>query len=124
VVEVAGSRGSFAFLRHRFGVQQTNVVDGGGGVLHYEIHLVNDITGTGLTTGASYRSHDVIEEGFNSPTASALNVTYTFREESHVMMSTTPGVAFRRSALFHFVALPSGEFKITKDLDDSLECRG
>jgi hypothetical protein len=106
------------------GVQQTNVVDGGGDVLHYELQLVEDITGTGLTTGASYRSHNVIEEGFNRPTGPALNATYTFREESYVMMSTTPGVAFRRSALFHFVALPSGEFKITKDLDDSLECRG
>ena len=105
------------------GVQQTNVVNGGGGVLHYELQLVEDITGTGLTTGASYRSHNVIEEGFNEPTASALNVTYTFREESYVMMSTTPGVSFRQGALFHFVALPSGEFKVTRDLE-SLECRG
>jgi hypothetical protein len=104
------------------GVQQTNVVDGGG-VLHYELQLVEDITGTGLTTGASYRSHNVIEEGFNTPTGSALNATYTFREESYVMMSTTPGVSFRAGALFHFVALPSGEFKITRDLE-SLECRG
>ena len=105
------------------GVQQTNVVNGGGGVLHYELQLVEDITGTGLTTGASYRSHNVSEEGFNSPTVVALNVTYTFREESYVMMSTTPGVSFRAGALFHFVALPSGEFKVTRDLE-SLECRG
>jgi hypothetical protein len=104
------------------GVQQTNVVDGGGDVLHYELQLVEDITGTGLTTGASYRSHNVIEEGFNTPTGSALNATYTFREESYVMLSTTPGVSFRAGALFHFVALPSGEFKITRDLE-SLECR-
>jgi len=105
------------------GAQQTNVVDGGGSVLHYEIQLVENITGTGLTTGASYRSHNVIEEGFNEPTGSALNVTYTFREESYVMMSTTPGVSFRAGALFHFVGLPSGEFKVTRDLE-SLECRG
>jgi hypothetical protein len=104
------------------GVLQTNVVDVGGDVLHYEFHLVEDITGTGLTTGASYRSHNVIEEGFNSPTGPALNVTYTYREESYVK-STTPGVSFRASALFHFVALPSGEFKITRDLE-SLECGG
>jgi hypothetical protein len=98
-------------------------VDGGGDVLHYELQLVEDITGTGLTTGASYRSHNVIEEGFNTPTGPALNATYTFREESYVMMSTTPGVSFRASALFHFVALPSGEFKITRDLE-SVKCRG
>ncbi|HEY9477252.1 MAG TPA: hypothetical protein VIQ26_02360 [Microbacteriaceae bacterium] len=104
------------------GVHQINVVDVGGAALHYEIQLVEDITGTGLTTGASYRSHNVIEEGFNSPTGPALNVTYTFREESYVLMSTTPGVSFRTSALFHYVALPSGEFKITRDLE-SLECR-
>jgi hypothetical protein len=105
------------------GVQQTNVVDGGGGVLHYELQAVEDITGTGLTTGASYRSHNVIEEGFNEPTVTALNVTYTFRDESYVMMSTTSGVSFRAGALFHFVGLPSGEFKVTRDLE-SLECRG
>jgi len=105
------------------GVEQTNVVNGGGGVLHYEIHVVEDITGTGLTTGASYRSHNVSEEGFNSPTVAALNFTYTFREVSYVMLSTTPGVSFRAGALFHFVALPSGEFKITRDLE-SVECRG
>jgi len=104
------------------GVQQTNVVDGGGGVLHYEIHVVNDITGTGLTTGASYRSHDVSEEGFNSPTGSALNVTYTDRGESYVM-STTPGLSFKTRFFFHFVALPSGEFKITRDLE-SQSCWG
>jgi hypothetical protein len=104
------------------GVQQTNVVDVGGAVLHYEIHVVNDITGTGLSTGASYRSHDVSEEGFNSPTGPALNVTYTYRVESYVT-STTPGASFRATALFHFVALPSGEFKVTRDLE-SVECRG
>jgi hypothetical protein len=97
-------------------------VDGGGGVLHFEIHVVNDITGTGLTTGASYRSHDVSEEGVNSPTDAALNVTYTYRVESY-LMSKTPGVSFWAHTLFHFVALPSGEFKITRDLE-SLECRG
>ena len=105
------------------GVQQTNVVDGGGGVLHYELQLVEDITGTGPTTGASYRSHNVSEESFNSPTVAALNFTYTFREESYVMLGTTPGVSFRAGALFHSVALPSGEFKITRDLE-SLDCRG
>jgi hypothetical protein len=43
------------------GVQQTNVVDDGADVLHYELQLVEDITGTGLTIGASYRSHNVSE---------------------------------------------------------------
>lgn len=103
------------------GVQQTNVVDVGGGVLHFEIQVVNDITGTGLTTGASYRSRDVSEEGFNSPTGPALNFTYAYRVESY-LMSKTPGASFWAHTLFHFVALPSGEFKITRDLE-SVECR-
>ena len=104
------------------GVLQTNVVDVGGAVLHFEIHVVNDITGTGLSTGASYRSHDVSQEGFNSPTPEAFNVIYTYRGESY-MKSTTPGLSFSGRSLFHYVALPSGEFKITRELE-SVECRG
>ncbi len=89
--------------------------------LHHELQVVVSETGTGLTTGASYRSHDVNHESFNSPTLEAPNLTFTFHETFY-FISTTPGLSFRGQFFEHFVALPSGDFKITRDVG-SLECR-
>jgi hypothetical protein len=92
------------------------------GFLHHELQVVVSETGTGLTTGATYRSHDVNHEGFNSPTPEAPNLTFTYNETFY-FISTTPALSFRGQFAFHFVALPSGDFKITRDFG-SLACQG
>ena len=89
--------------------------------LHHELQVVVSETGTGLTTGASYRSHDVNHESFNSPTPEALDLTFTFHETFY-FISTTPGLSFRGQFFFHLVVLPHSGFKITRDIG-SLECR-
>jgi hypothetical protein len=101
-------------------LEQINVVDVGGGELHFEMHDVVHETGTGVATGASYRLHDVTQEGFNSPSGAARNLTYTFRDKYHVM-SKTPGLSFTGQFFLHVVVLPSGELKVTRELG-SVEC--
>jgi hypothetical protein len=88
--------------------------------LHHELQVVVSETGTGLTTGATYSSHDVNHESFNSPTLEAPNLTFTYGE-TYYFISPTRGLSFRGQFAFHFVALPSGEFKVTRDVG-SLEC--
>jgi hypothetical protein len=88
--------------------------------LHHELQVVVLETGTGLTTGARYRSHDVNHESFNSPTVPALNFTFTYNE-TYYFISPTPGLSFRGQFFFHYVSLPSGDFKVTRDVG-SLEC--
>lgn len=88
--------------------------------LHHELQVVVSETGTGLTTGATYRSHDVNHESFDSPTLEAPNLTFTYGE-TYYFISPTPGLSFRGQFAFHFVALPSGDFKVTRDVG-SLKC--
>ena len=90
--------------------------------LHHELQVVVSETGTGLTTGASYTSHDVNHESFNSPSLPAPNFTFTYRE-NYFFNSTTPGLSFSGRFFVHFLALPSGEFVVTRD-SGSLQCRG
>jgi len=75
-----------------------------GGFLHHELQVVVSETGTGLTTGATYSSHDVNHESFNSPTGPALNFTFTYGE-TYYFISPTPGLSFKGQFAFHFVAL-------------------
>jgi hypothetical protein len=89
--------------------------------LHHELQVVVSETGTGLITGATYTSHDVNHESFNSPTLEAPDLTFTYNETFY-FISTTPGLSFRGQFAFHFVALPSGDFKVTRDFG-SLQCR-
>jgi hypothetical protein len=69
--------------------------------LHHELQVVVLETGTGLTTGARYRSHDVNHESFNSPTVPALNFTFTYNE-TYYFISPTPGLSFRGQFFFHY----------------------
>ena|SRR5215208_4934182 len=92
------------------------------GFLHHELQVVVFETGTGLTTGASYTSHDVNHESFNSPSVAAPNFTFTYRE-NYFFNSTTPGLSFSGRFFVHFLALPSGEFVVTRD-SGLLQCRG
>jgi hypothetical protein len=90
--------------------------------LHHEVNAVISETGTGLTTGASYTSHSIYNERFNSPTLSAVDFTFGYRDAVHVN-SSTPGLSFTLLNTLHFVQIPSGEFKLTQVID-SAECRG
>ena len=99
-------------------VGHSNIVD----ALHLEFHATIAETGTGLTTGTSYTSHSTFNEVFNSPTGTALDYSYSFRDAVHVISSPT-GLSFTLKHTFHVVGLPSGEFMITKELD-SAECQG
>ena len=88
---------------------------------HHELQVVVSETGTGLATGATYRSHDVNHEGFNSPTV------WRPTSSSPTMRHTTSsarlrGCPSRGQSFFNFVSLPSGDFKVTRDVG-SLECR-
>lgn len=101
--------------------EDTFVGDSPDYYLHHELQVLVSETGTGLTTGASYIVHDVNHEGFNSPTAPAPNFTFTYRE-NYFFNSTTPGLSFSGRFFVHYLALPSGEFFVTRD-SGSLECR-
>lgn len=95
---------------------------GTGAGVHYELQVVTFETGTGLTTGATYRSHDVNHESWSAPTPESDFRTFTF-SETFYFISQTPGLSFRGQFFTHFVELPSGKFKFTRD-GGSLECRG
>ncbi len=89
--------------------------------LHYEIQVVVSETGTGLTTGAAYRSHDVNHEGFSAPADDQFYSHFTEGEKFY-FISSTPGLSFRGQFFVHFVNPGSGDFKFTRDVG-SLECR-
>jgi hypothetical protein len=89
--------------------------------LHYELQVVVSETGTGQTTGAAYRSHDVNHEGFSAPADDQFYSHFTEGEKFY-FISTTPGLSFRGQFFVHFVNPGSGDFKFTRDVG-SLECR-
>ncbi len=89
---------------------------------HSEFHATISETGTGLTTGVSYTSHSTFNEQFNSPTVDALNFSYSFRDAVHIN-SSPAGLSFTLKHTFHVVFFPSGDFKVTKEIDSAV-CRG
>jgi hypothetical protein len=89
--------------------------------VHYELRVVTSETGTGLTTGATYQSHDVNHETWSAPTPESDFRSYAFRE-TYYFISPTPGLSFRGRFLTHFVELPNGDSQFTRDVG-SLECQ-
>ena len=87
-----------------------------GQPVHFEFTGVNRATGIGQESGATYSYHDVYHEGFNAPINYLLNSTF------HAI-SDLPGLSFDGHLAFHFVAPPSGEFKVTREVD-RFECKG
>ena len=80
-------------------------------------------TGVGLTTGAPYELTDRFHENFNSPSGPALKVTFTSREHG-VARSSEPGLTFTSDFTLHFVSLPDGSFKFTRNVDTGAVCQG
>jgi hypothetical protein len=88
--------------------------------LHYELQVVVSETGTGLTTGAAYRSHDVNHEGFSAPSNDEFYSHFTEGEKFY-FITRTPGLSFRGQFFVHFVNPASGDYKFTRDVG-SLAC--
>jgi hypothetical protein len=89
--------------------------------LHYELLIQTRASGTGSETGAIYTLHDIYREGFDSPNPPALQATVRAGDVSHIT-SSLPGLSFDTHFLFHVVALPSDEFKVTKEVE-SVVCK-
>jgi hypothetical protein len=96
--------------------EQANVVSVDDATLHIEVESQLSATATGLTTGTSYRVHATSGLSFNVPAVTAPNVTFTERDHFH-FHSETPGLSFMGAFFVHIVALPSGEVKVTREVD-------
>jgi hypothetical protein len=92
-----------------------------GANLHEAVHEVVSESGTGLTTGASYRLHATFTEGFNRPAYSVPQATFHERQNIRVT-SQTPGLTYTALATLYIVVLPSGEFKVTRFDEDHFVC--
>jgi hypothetical protein len=88
--------------------------------LHAEHSGVVSESGTGLTTGLPYQFRDSFHEIFNSPSVSAANFVFHTKETGRVT-TTEPGLSFTLHFAFYAVGLPSGEIKVTREIE-SLEC--
>jgi hypothetical protein len=91
------------------------------GFLHGEHFGRVEESGTGLTTGLGYTFRDSFHELFNSPSIPALNFEFTNHETGRLTTSA-PGLSVTIHFLVHGMGLPTGEFKVTKEID-SVECR-
>jgi hypothetical protein len=89
--------------------------------LHGEHNGVVSESGTGLTTGLAYDFHVTFQDLFNSPSVTAANFEFTSHATGR-MTTATPGLSFTIRFQIHGIGLPSGEFKVTKEVD-SAECR-
>jgi hypothetical protein len=76
-------------------------------------------SGTGLTTGAAYEFRSSYHEVFNSPSDPAANAELTAHGTDR-MTSSIPDLSFTVSFLVHVVWLPTGEFKVTKDVESTV----
>jgi hypothetical protein len=94
-----------------------------GQELHHEINELVSETGVGLTTGAPYTLSATFHEKFNSPTAIALNATFSIRQAIRVT-STTAGLNYTVLTTIYFVGLPTGGYKFTKLVDNDYVCQG
>jgi hypothetical protein len=103
--------------------EQGTIVEVDGAGLHVEVQDVVSGTGTGLTTGVAYMTHNTNHQSFDSPTATAVNFTATFWERFY-FITQTPGLSFTGQFFVHVLATPSGDFKVTREIDSSSgECR-
>jgi hypothetical protein len=78
-------------------------------------------TGTGLESGATYTSHDVSHENFNTPSETAPQLEF-FANTNARAISSVPELSFTAHFVNHVLVLPSGEFKVTRNVD-RVECK-
>lgn len=97
-------------------VSQINNVD----ELHFEFLTRASGTGTGPESGATYAYTVTAYENVNKPDGVTVA---TFGAGANArMISSIPSLTFTAHFQFHGVFLPSGEFKVTRDLD-RVECK-
>jgi hypothetical protein len=89
--------------------------------LHAQLQSSASGTGTGPESGATYGYNLVFHESFNSPSETAPQANF-FANANARVTSNLPDLSFTAHFVFHGVALPSGEFKVTRDLD-RVECK-
>lgn len=87
-----------------------------GFFVHEELQVHTEATGTDQE-GHTYTIDDRYQESFESPSPPAPQVTFSVHASTRVT-SDTPGLAFTVRVGFHFVGLPTGDFKVTKDIED------
>jgi hypothetical protein len=92
-----------------------------GFFVHGEHLGVVDESGTGLTTGLTYTFRDSFHELFNSPSQPAANFVFTYNETGR-LTTDAPGLSITMHFLVHGLGLPTGEFKVTREIE-RLECR-
>ncbi len=92
-----------------------------GFAVHFELQSHTRATGTGSESGVEYTINDIFHDGVNSPSPLAPQFTFSFGGMFHVT-SDLPGLSFDAHFGFHGLALPSGEFKLTRELD-RVECK-
>jgi len=98
-------------------VSQINEV----GDLHFEFLTRASGTGTGPESGATYAYTLTASMSFNTPGDGASQATFADDANAR-MISDVPGLPFTAHFQFRDVALPSGEFKVTRDVDQ-VECK-
>jgi len=89
--------------------------------VHEEFQSRLRATGTGQESGASYTINEIFHESFQSPSPPAPQFTFSVGGMFHVT-SDLPGLSFDGHFGFHGLALPSGEFKVTRELE-RVECK-
>ncbi len=90
--------------------------------VHSELFDHARATGIGQTTGATYTLDDRFHEVFQSPSAPAPQVTFSAHANTRVVADVV-GLSFDGRFQFHFVGLPTGDFKVTRDFFTDV-CRG
>jgi hypothetical protein len=96
--------------------EQVNTVAVGDATLHLEVQDLFSASGTGLATAVSYRVHATSGVNFNSPTPTAPNAVFTERDHFH-FHADTRGLDFMGAFFIHVIVLPSGEVKVTREVD-------
>jgi hypothetical protein len=97
----------------------TQITDVGG--LHSELTGSASGTGTGPESNATYEYNLVFHESFNTPSETAPQATF-FGNANARVRSSIRDLTFTAHFVFHGVALPSGEFRITRNLD-RVQCK-
>ena len=86
--------------------------------VHVKFHALTRATGTGQLSGGGYALHDVFHTNFESPSPPATQVNFSAHGRTRVT-SNISGLGFTLRGGFHFVGLPKGGFKITRDFDEA-----
>jgi hypothetical protein len=103
-----------------FSGEGTNKVTDVRGV-HVVLQGSGSGAGIGPESGASYTYNLVFHESFNTPSPAAPQANF-FANANARIRSSLPGLSFTAHFVFHAVALPSGEYKVTRSMD-RVECK-